>query len=295
MIPPGSGPQTGQDGGRIPPQAANDALRAAIQTLRNAGIQDPARDARLLLAHAMGIPPDRLTLHLHDPLTVTTATHFTRLVDARLTRQPIAQIIGHRLFWGRSFIVTRDTLDPRPETEVLIAEALKSPAKTILDLGTGSGAILLTLLAEWPHATGTGTDISAAALAIAQTNAHALNLTNCATFTQSDWFAAIPARFDLITSHPPYIAADEMPHLSPDVLNWEPHIALTPGGDGLGAYRAIAKGAPAHLTPAGRLMVEIGPTQGAAVTALFRAAGFSDPAILQDLDGRDRVVTARAP
>ena len=279
----------------IPPQTANDALRAAIQTLRNAGIPDPARDARLLLAHAMGIPPDRLTLHLHDPLTVTTATHFTRLVDARLTRQPIAQIIGHRLFWGRSFIVTRDTLDPRPETEVLIAGALTRPADTVLDLGTGSGIILLTLLAEWPHATGTGTDISPAALDVARRNASAMTLDGRAHLVLSYWFGAIGQRFDLITSNPPYIAADEMPHLSPDVLNWEPHIALTPGGDGLGAYRAIAKGAPAHLTPAGRLMVEIGPTQGAAVTALFRAAGFSDPAILQDLDGRDRVVTARAP
>ena len=277
------------------PQTANEALRAAIQTLRDAGIDTPARDARLLLAHAMDIPPDRLTLHLADPLTPATTTHFATLITARAARQPVAQITGHRLFWGRRFTVTPDVLDPRPETETLIACALKSPAKTLLDLGTGTGAILLTLLAEWPDATGTGTDISAAALAIAQTNAQSLTLTNRATLTQSNWFAAVTQRYDLITSNPPYIAADEMPHLSPDVLNHEPHIALTPGGDGLDAYRAIAKGAAAHLTPNGRLIVEIGPTQGPAVCALFHAAGLQNPAIHHDLDGRDRVISAQHP
>ena len=271
---------------------ANETLRAAIHTLRDADIPDPARDARLLLAHAMSIPPDRLTLHLTDPLTTATSTHFAKFIEARLTRQPIAQIIGHRLFWGRKFIVTKDTLDPRPETETLIIEALKSPAKTILDLGTGSGIILLTLLAEWPDAQGTGTDISPAALAVAQQNAQALGLTPRATFSGSNWFSTLTNRYDLITSNPPYIAADEMPHLSADVLNFEPHIALTPGGDGLDAYRAIAKDAPAHLNPNGRLIVEIGPTQGPAVCTLFTSAGMQNPTTLKDLDGRDRVVMA---
>lgn len=272
---------------------ANEALRAAIPRLREAGIPDPARDARLLLAHAMEIPPDRLTLHLSDPLDADRTTHFAQLINARLTRQPIAQIIGHRLFWDRKFHVTKDTLDPRPETETLIAEALKSRAATILDLGTGTGAILLTLLAEWPDAQGTGTDISAPALAVARDNAQALGLTPRTTFILSNWFDQIPNRYDLITSNPPYIAADEMPHLSPDVLNWEPHIALTPGGDGLDAYRAIAAGAQHHLNPNGRLIVEIGPTQGPAVSALFAAAGLHSPTTLQDLDGRDRIVVAR--
>ena len=274
------------------PLTANDALRAGIATLRNAGIENPARDARLLLAHAMTITPDRLTLHLGDPLTPNSATHFSQLIQARLTRQPIAQIIGHRLFWGRTFHVTTDTLDPRPETETLIACALKSPANTVLDLGTGTGIILLTLLAEWPDAIGTATDISPAALTVAQTNAQSLGLSTRATFTQSNWFDALTHRYDLITSNPPYIAADEMPHLSPDVRDHEPHIALTPGGDGLDAYRAIAAGAPHHLNPNGRLIVEIGPTQGHAVCALFWAAGLSNLTITQDLDHRDRVVTA---
>lgn len=273
---------------------ANDALRDAIPTLRDAGIQDPARDARLLLSHAMQILPDRLILHLHDPLSATAATQFSTMIAARLTRQPIAQIIGYRMFWGRKFQVTKDVLDPRPETEILIAEALKFPADTILDLGTGTGIILLTLLSEWPNAIGMGTDISPAALAVAQTNAQALNLAPRATLTQSNWFDAIPNRYDLITSNPPYIAAHEMQHLSADVLNHEPHIALTPGGDGLDAYRAIAAGAAARLNPKGRLIVEIGPTQGVAVCALFADAGLFASNITKDFDGRDRVATAQA-
>ena len=250
------------------------------------------RRALIIWANWVVAVADRLTLHLADPLSATATTQFAQMISARLTRQPVAQIIGHRLFWGRPFRVTPDVLDPRPETEILIAEALKTPATTILDLGTGSGIILLTLLAQWPDATGTGTDISPAALAVAQTNATALKLSHRAIFSQSDWFTAIPNRYDLITSNPPYIAADEMPHLSPDVLNFEPHIALTPGGDGLDAYRAIATGATAHLNPQGRIMVEIGPTQGLAVCALFLAAGLQTPAIHKDMDGRDRIVTA---
>ena len=274
------------------PVTANDALRDAIPRLRAGGIADPARDARLLLAHAMAVPSDRLTLHLTDTLSPTVTAQFASLIAARLTQQPIAQIIGYRLFWGRRFHVTKDVLDPRPETETLISEALKSPAKTVLDLGTGSGAILLTLLAEWPIAQGTGTDISPAALAVAQGNAQGLGLSNRASFALSNWFTTLTDRYDLITSNPPYIAADEMPHLSPEVRDHEPHIALTPGGDGLDAYRAIAAGAAAHLTAKGRLIVEIGPTQGRAVCAMFTAAGLSGATVRQDLDGRDRVVSA---
>ena len=277
------------------PQTANDALRAAILRLRYAGIADPTRDARLLLAHAMEIDADRLTLHLSDTLAATAASHYAKLVTARLTHQPIAQIVGHRLFWGRKFRVTKDTLDPRPETETLIAEALKAPAKTVLDLGIGTGAILLTLLAEWPDARGTGTDISPAALAVAQSNAQSLDLAPRATLILSDWFTAIPDRYDLVTSNPPYLAADELQFLAPDVFDFEPHIALTPGGDGLNAYRAIAAGAPSHLAPGGRLIVEIGPAQGHAVSALICAAGLLDVSIVKDLDGRDRVVSARVP
>ncbi len=271
------------------------ALRAAIPDLRAAGVPDAPRDARLLLAHAIGIAADRLTLHLGDALSDQSLSRFHTAVAARLRRQPIAQIIGHRLFWGRRFRVTQDTLDPRPETECLIAEALRRPFATLLDLGTGTGCILLTCLAEMPMAQGIGTDVSPQAIAVASANADALGLAGRATFQVADWFAGVDGRFDLITSNPPYIAAKDMPELSPEVRDWEPHLALSPGGDGLDAYRAIATGAVARLLSGGRLLLEIGPTQGAAVCGLLRAEGFDAVACLQDLDGRDRVVTAVKP
>ncbi|MBL4928043.1 peptide chain release factor N(5)-glutamine methyltransferase [Fuscibacter oryzae] len=273
----------------------NEALRAAIPRLRDAGIEDAARDARLLLAHAMGLAPDRLTLHLPDPLTEGQHAAYEAAIAARAARQPVSQIIGQRLFWGRSFRVTRDTLDPRPETELLVAEALSRPFVKMADLGTGTGCILISCLLDMPMATGLGTDQSLAALEVAEGNARAHGLGNRARFRQADWFSGIADRFDLIVSNPPYIAADEMPALSPEVRNWEPLAALSPGGDGLAAYRTIALGAGARLMPGGRLLLEIGPTQGAAVLALLAAQGFQGLRILPDLDGRDRVVVAAAP
>lgn len=278
-----------------PAPTAAEALRAAIPVLAAAGIEDAPRDARLLLAHAMGIAPDRLTLHLPDPLDPAAAARLAAALAARAARQPVAQITGRRLFWGRPFQVTRATLDPRPETETLVAAALEQPFARVLDLGTGTGCILVTLLAERPAATGTGLDLSPAALAVAKANAAALGVADRARFALSDWFAAAEGHHDLIVANPPYIAAAEMADLAPEVRDWEPHLALTPGGDGLAAYRAIAAGAGAHLMPGGRLLLEIGPTQGAAVAGLLRAAGLVDVAIRKDLDGRDRVLAARAP
>jgi len=268
------------------------ALRAATTRLAAAGIEGAVGDVRHLLAFAMGIAPDRLILHLQDPLSDSDSHRFGAAISARLAHQPVSQIIGGRDFWGRRFIVTPDVLDPRPDTETLIAEALKTPFSRVLDLGTGSGAILLTLLAECGDATGQGVDISAPALAVAQRNAVALGLTDRADLRASDWFSAVTGDFDLIVANPPYIAADEMPGLAPEVREWEPHLALTPGGDGLAAYRIIAAQSPRFLRPKGHLMVEIGPTQGAAVAAMFCAAGLHAITVLPDFDGRDRVVRA---
>lgn len=268
------------------------ALREAVARLRAAGIPDPARDARLLLAYALGVAPDRLTLHLHDPLSMDAAIRFDTALAAREARKPISQIIGRRAFWGRDFRVTPDVLDPRPETETLIAAALEAPFTRVLDLGTGSGAILLTLLAERPTATGLAVDLSAKALAVARANAEALGVETRVTWHCGDWFAGITGAFDLIVSNPPYIAADEMAHLSPEVRLHEPAMALSPGGDGLDAYRRICAQAGAFLTPDARILLEIGPTQGPAVTEMLRQAGFADRVCLPDLDGRDRVVSA---
>ena len=271
---------------------ASDALRRAIPLLQDARIEDAARDARVLLAHALGIAHDRLTLKLPDEMTEPQERSYDEALAARVARQPVAQIIGRRLFWGQSFRVTQDTLDPRPETEVLVAEALTQPFLKLLDLGTGTGCILLSCLKGMPMARGTGTDISDAALRVAMGNTRDLGLEARARFRIADWFSGVTGTFDLIVSNPPYIAEDEMAELAPEVRDWEPHLALTPGGDGLDAYRAIARGAGARLMPGGRLLVEIGPTQGQAVAELFKGAGLSDVRILPDLDGRDRVVAA---
>jgi release factor glutamine methyltransferase len=271
------------------------ALVAAVRQLTAAGIEGAATDARRLLAHAMGVAPDRLTLHLQDALTPEQATAFEVALNARAAHQPVAQITGRRLFWGHAFHVTRDTLDPRPETEILVAAALERPFVKVLDLGTGTGCILLSLLKSMPMATGLGCDLSAPALDVARGNAKTLGLTARARFQQADWFAGVNGAFDLIVSNPPYIAADEMADLSPEVRNWEPLSALTPGGDGLDAYRAIARGAGARLMPGGRIVLEIGPTQGPAVAALLAAQGFSDIEIRPDMDGPDRGVLAHKP
>ena len=214
--------------------------------------------------------------------------------EAGLARfRPVAQIVGRRLFWGREFAVTGAVLDPRPETETLVSAALAGPEPaTVLDLGTGSGAILLTLLAEWPAARGLGTDIDAAALAVAAANAARLGAGDRARFARTDWTDGIPERFDLVVSNPPYLAAPEIAGLAPDVRDWEPRHALTAGPSGLETYRRIAAGLPLVLATGGRVLVEIGPTQAEAVSALLAAAGLARVAVHRDLDGRDRVLEA---
>jgi release factor glutamine methyltransferase len=274
---------------------ASDLLRLAIPRLQEAGVEDAARDARALMSHALGIAPDRLTLHLPDDMSDPQVRAYEAALLARIARQPVAQIVGRRLFWGLSFRVTRDTLDPRPETETLVAEALSQPFRTVLDLGTGTGCILLSCLKGMPMARGVGVDFSGAALEVARENASELGLEARVKFVKSDWFSDVSGAFELIVSNPPYIAADEMADLAPEVKNWEPHLALTPGVDGLDAYRVIARGAGARLMPGGRLLVEIGPGQGRTVAGLFVEAGLEGIRILPDMDGRDRVVVAVKP
>ncbi|MDO9637651.1 MAG: peptide chain release factor N(5)-glutamine methyltransferase [Pseudotabrizicola sp.] len=271
------------------------ALVQAVRDLRAAGVPDAAGDARVLLAHAAGILPDRLTLHLQEAASEATLAGFATLIARRAAREPVSHLVGGRLFWGRRFIVTPDVLDPRPETETLVAEALAAPFARVLDLGTGSGAIALSLLAERDAAEGLGVDLSAAALTVAQRNADALGLAGRCRFAQGSWFGPVDGHFDLIVSNPPYITQAELAGLSPEVRLFEPHLALTPGGDGLDAYRAIAAGVAAHLAPAGRLLLEIGPTQGVPVAQMLRDAGLDQVRVLPDLDGRDRVVAAVAP
>ncbi|MDO5621147.1 MAG: peptide chain release factor N(5)-glutamine methyltransferase [Paracoccus sp. (in: a-proteobacteria)] len=263
-----------------------EALATAAARLAGAGVADPEGDARRLFLHVLGVPRHHLAQALTAPLPDPAG--FDAAITARAARQPVAQIIGRRAFWKHDFRVTRDTLDPRPDTETLVAAALDLPWRSLLDLGTGTGAILISLLAERPGVRGLGVDMSSAALEVARDNAACIGVQ--ADFALSDWFAAVSGRFDLIVSNPPYIAADEMAGLAPEVHDWEPHLALSDGADGLTAYRAITAGAEAHLSPGGWLAVEIGPAQGAAVAALFAQAGLTEIRVLPDLDGRDRAV-----
>ncbi|MDS9467754.1 peptide chain release factor N(5)-glutamine methyltransferase [Paracoccus sp. MBLB3053] len=271
----------------------------AEERLRAAGIDAPAGDAQVLFLHALSqsldrpVPRHALREHLAAAVPTGLEAIYEPMIAARAARQPVSQITGRRAFWKHDFRVTPDTLDPRPETELLVELALTEHFDSVLDLGLGTGAILISLLAERPQARGMGVDLSAAALDVARGNAQIIGVK--AEFAVSDWFSSVSRKFDLIVSNPPYIALNEMPKLAPEVRDWEPRMALTDDGDGLTAYRALCAGAPAHLTPSGRLMVEIGPSQGEAVAELMRAAGLVEVTVRQDLDGRDRVVWGRKP
>jgi len=188
----------------------NEALAAAIQALRAAEVPDAANDARILMAHILGIERGRLALLLPDEVSNDAMIRFSMAIDERCARKPVSHIIGTREFYGRAFIVTADVLDPRPDTELLVETALTTPFETVLDMGTGSGCILLSLLAENRSATGQGSDTSPAALNIAEQNAARFGLEKRSQYIRSDWFDNIEGRFDLIVSNPPYIAADEM-------------------------------------------------------------------------------------
>jgi release factor glutamine methyltransferase len=268
-------------------------LQAAIRELKDGGIEAAAKDARLLVSHALDIEPDRLVLVLKETFMPAGLTRLDASIKARLERQPVSHILGKRNFWGRDFKVTPHVLDPRPETETLIELALQQPFEKVLDLGTGSGCILLTLLAERPEATGLGLELSPEALDVAVANRKALGLDRAAMFRQSDWLEHAVGQYDLIVSNPPYISMPDMATLAPEVLRWEPMAALTPGFTGLEAYEIIASGVSEFLTPDGRILLEIGPTQGADVSGLLQAAGFDIVAVHADMDGRDRVVEAR--
>lgn len=272
-----------------------EVIRLGARILSDAGVPDAGRDARRIMGYVMGLDGAALFAAERDLIEDRASAEFDRLVARRAGRQPLAQITGQRDFFGRIFTVTPDVLDPRPETETLVGLALAEPFKRVLDLGTGSGAILITLLAEQPGAGGVGTDISGAALAVAGENALRHGVDGRIVLPISDWWADVGGLYDLVVSNPPYVAPDEIPALAPEVRDWEPRIALTDGVDGLQAYRSIAPGAARHLVPGGRILLEIGPSQGAAVSGILRREGFVEVAVHGDLDGRDRVVSGRMP
>lgn len=269
-------------------------MATAAARLRAAGVADPGRDARILLAHAARIEATRVTLIAPEDLAPEIAERYEQLIALRAIRVPVSHLLGERDFYGRRFKISREVLDPRPETETLIEVALAEPYDNVLDLGTGSGCILVTLLAERPTAIGLGTDLSEAACLQASANAVLHRVQDRAQIIRSDWFNGVDGQFDLIVSNPPYIALAEMDGLDEEVRGHEPSMALTDGGDGLGAYRMIAAGIQTHLMPGGRVLLEIGPTQGAAVMALMAQAGLKRLRVIPDLDGRARVIIGQS-
>jgi release factor glutamine methyltransferase len=269
-------------------------LRAVINTLPG----DSSRtDAELLLAHVLGRPRVWLYAHAEEPLPDTPAKQFAQLIKRRRKGEPIAYLLGYRDFWKMQLEVSAATLIPRPETELLVQLAIsclpEDSTARVLDLGTGSGAIALAIASERPRVRMTACDSSAAALAIAQGNAQRLGL-EC-VWLRSDWYSELPAgRFDLIVANPPYIAEKD-PHLQEGDLRFEPRAALASGADGLDAIRAIVAQSPQWLLPEGRLLIEHGFEQGAAVRELFRKAGLAGSQTVRDLEDRERVTSGRMP
>lgn len=272
---------------------AAEAMVTATSRLRAAGVDDPARDARVLLAHAARVEAARVTLIAPEDLSPDIEERFDKLISLRAVRVPVSHLVGERAFYGRKFKISSEVLDPRPETETLIEAALSEPFSNILDLGVGSGCILVTLLAEQTEARGVGVDISELACLQASANAVLHSVADRAKILQSNWFENVTGRFDLIISNPPYITKSELETLSDEVRLHEPPLALTDGGDGLSCFREIAAQACEYLTPNGRLIVEFGANQASDVVAIFEAAGLGDVRVLRDLDQRERALVTR--
>jgi release factor glutamine methyltransferase len=285
------------------PCSIRQAFIEAAQVLREAGIETPELDARVLLCHAAGLTHEAYIARARETLLPGAAARLEGAIARRLKREPVARITGCREFYGRSFVLGPDTLDPRPDTETLVDAALDIVRKKgwrdkplkLLDLGTGTGCILVTLLAELPHACGIGTDRSPGALALAAANAARHGVAARASFVAADWLDAVAGRFDLILSNPPYLPQGEIAGLAVDVAAYDPRLALDGGPDGLHAYRRIAARAGGVLAEDGRLLVETGPAQGKAVAAILGRAGLGPDqteATRFDLAGRPRVVVA---
>jgi len=251
---------------------------AIVARLREAGIENPRLEARVLMEHAQG-------------------AHLEELLRRRCAREPLAYVLGEKEFWSLNFAIGPGALVPRPETETLIEAALEhlpdhNAPLNILDLGVGSGCLLLTLLHLYPNAKGTGVDASEEALKWAHVNAARLNVESRCMLQPGHWTKGITGPFDLIVSNPPYVTRNEMNTLAPE-LAFEPRGALDGGEDGLEAYRALAPQLPGLLVPNGRILLEIGASQAQAVVAILKGSGLETIKIRPDLAGRDRCVEAR--
>jgi release factor glutamine methyltransferase len=273
-------------------------LTGGARRLRAAGIWSARREARLLLASAIGTSPEDILLDADRSLDAATVREFDGLLDRRSAREPMSQILGYREFWSLRFDVSDAVLTPRPDSETLVEAALadirdRGAKLRLLDLGTGTGCLLLALLSELPGATGVGVDISFEAVGIAARNAESLGLMNRARFVVGDWAKAIDGRFDVVIANPPYVRSGDLDSLMPEVRRFEPREALDGGADGLEAYRDLVSLAAPLLSPGGRVVLEVGAGQGEAVGALLMEAGLIEISRRRDLAGIERCVVAR--
>ena len=277
-----------------------EAQRLMAQAFRQSGIESPEADARLLLGHALRLGRARLLSESDRLLDAREVASVQALAARRLQREPVSRILGRKEFWSLALNVSDAVLVPRPETETVVELALdllgagmRNEPLRILDIGTGSGALLLALLSELANATGVGTDISMAAIEVARGNAETNKLDTRARFVCCNLAAGVNGPFDLIVSNPPYIARAEIATLEPEVRDYDPELALDGGADGLDFYRAIAQEAPRLLAPGGHLVVELGAGQGPAVASLFETAGLTVPPARPDLAGIARALSGQ--
>lgn len=274
---------------------AGQAIAGAAVRLGAAGIDSAHYDARLLVSEVLGVEMRRLPSFHHAELNGAEAARLAALLERRAAREPMSHILGRRGFWTLDFEVTADTLDPRPDTETLVEAVLgmvgdRARPLRLLDLGTGTGCILLSLLSELGHATGLGIDASPGALAVARRNAVALGLDSRAEFRRGDWCEGVAESFDVIVSNPPYIPEAEIDGLEPEVARYEPRSALAGGADGLDCYRVLAPQVARRLAPGGTCAFEVGAGQAGEVAGLLAAAGLPGAAVRRDLGGIERCV-----
>lgn len=269
-----------------------DALKAA-------GVDSPVLDARVLLEQAAGVARTTIVTDPHRPVSEPAWAAYEALIARRSAREPVSHILGRKAFWTLEFAVSSAVLAPRPETEfvveAVIAETRSDRPLTVLDFGSGSGAILLSVLAMRPLAMGLGVDVSPEAVAVAEANASALGLGERARFQVGSWDEGLGGQFDVIVSNPPYIPSGDIAGLDPEVRDYEPHLALDGGADGLEPYRALAPAIKRLLAPGGVAALEFGLGQADAVADLMRAANLEPTRLVQDLGARSRVWVVRHP